>query len=181
MPLQEGSPDYILLGSQVVTLPHSPSRPSQGPRGNLPGLSWVGEWVTWFNLFRLPLSYQESINTCSQHQTFIHNAAFEEENTVASLNNAHFIPIWQYFCLLLGLGWSDHGYQIWPGLSNLGSWWWIEGPKQDRRIIAAERLTDLASSQDSTSKLSTSGKPFFYASQTINSRPTPLFAWGYKG
>ena len=38
-------PDYILLGSQVVA-PHAPSRPSQGPRGTLPVLSWVGEWVS---------------------------------------------------------------------------------------------------------------------------------------
>ena len=43
-----------------------PSRPSQGLRGTPTALCWVREWVSWFDLFRLPLSYLESINTWYQ-------------------------------------------------------------------------------------------------------------------
>ena len=72
-PWLEGSLDYILLGSQLLTLLSlawhgSLGRPIQGPESTLPlhSLSW--EWVRWVVLCRRPLSYQETINTRTQHQ-----------------------------------------------------------------------------------------------------------------
>ena len=42
------------------------SRPSQGPGD--PSCPGLGNGFSGFDLFRLPLSYQESINTCPGHQ-----------------------------------------------------------------------------------------------------------------